>query len=153
MPSEVIIHCSSSGFGNAVLIDSWHAERGFKTPSGIHIGYHFVILNGQLSAKKHNSAFDGCIETGRPLDDDNIIQPDEIGAHALGYNKNSIGICLIGLSGQFTKAQLRSLRYTISVIKKQFGEIKVFQHSDKDPVNKPYCAGLTSIELIELNQI
>lgn len=153
MIPEIILHCSDSGFGNAVLIDSWHAQRGFITPSGIHIAYHYVILNGQLSPKKHNSASDGCIETGRPLDDDNIIQPDEVGAHTLGYNTNSIGICLIGLSGQFSKAQIRALNYLIFRIKKQFGNCPVFQHSEKDPKNKPNCAGFTTIEMFDFNQI
>ncbi|MGE5457300.1 MAG: N-acetylmuramoyl-L-alanine amidase [Methanococcaceae archaeon] len=145
----VIVHCSDSGFGNAVLIDSWHAERGFKTPAGIHVGYHFVILNGQIGAYKHNSMFDGTIETGRPIDDDSDLELDEIGAHTFGYN-NAVGICLIGLSGTFSVAQIRSLKFLIKMLRKQFGEIKVIQHSDVDK-KKPYCAGLTPMQMKELN--
>lgn len=148
--TNVIIHCSDSGFGNAVLIDSWHAVRGFKTPAGIHIGYHYVILNGQIGVYKHNSLFDGTIETGRPIDDDSDMELDETGAHAFGYN-NAVGICLIGLSGNFSSAQIRSLRYLVRELRRQFKEIKVMQHSDVDPKNKPLCAGLKPMLMKELN--
>ena len=149
--TNVIIHCSDSGFGNAVLIDSWHAERGFKTPAGIHIGYHYVILNGQTGAYKHDSLFDGTIETGRPIDDDSDMELDETGAHAFGYN-NAVGICLIGLSNTYSPAQIRSLRFLIRTLRKRFTEIKVLQHSDVDK-KKPFCAGLSSMFMKELNQL
>jgi N-acetylmuramoyl-L-alanine amidase len=138
----IVIHCSDSGFGNAVTIDSWHRSNGWSS-----IGYHFVILNGQISPKRHNSYFDGRVETGRPCDMDNLIDPDEVGAHTLGYNTKSIGICLIGLSGQFTQSQIRSLIDLLHHIKDQMKDITVLQHSDVDPVNRPYCAGLTKSQM------
>ena len=52
-------------------IDRWHKERGFKK-----IGYHYVIY------------LDGSIHEGR--------KEEEIGAHTVGHNANSIGICYIG---------------------------------------------------------
>lgn len=52
-------------------IDRWHKERGFKK-----IGYHYVIY------------LDGSIHVGR--------QEEEIGAHTVGHNANSIGICYVG---------------------------------------------------------
>lgn len=143
---NVIVHCSDSSFGNAALITKWHVtERRFET-----IGYHFVILNGRISAYKRNAYFDGHIETGRPLDDDKDMELDEAGAHAFGYN-NSVGICLVGLSGTFTDAQLRSLAFLIKSLRKQFGEIKVLQHSDVEP-KKPQCAGLTKLQLSTFNK-
>lgn len=147
---NVIIHCSDSSFGNAALISKWHvlpepAGRGWDA-----IGYHYVILNGLLSAYKMNSYFDGHIETGRPLDDDSDMELDEKGAHAFGYN-NAVGICLIGLSGTFTDAQLRSLQHIINRLRVQFKEIKVMQHSDVEP-KKPHCAGLTKLQLTTLNK-
>lgn len=71
---EIIIHCSATRSDkdfHASDIERWHKERGFKS-----IGYHYVI------------ALDGSIEFGRSL--------SEIGAHCLGHNKKSIGICYIG---------------------------------------------------------
>ena len=145
--TNVILHCSDSSFGNASLITKWHVtERGFDT-----IAYHYVILNGLLSPYKMNSYFDGHIETGRPLDDDKDMELDEKGAHAFGYN-NSVGICLIGLSGTFTEGQLRSLQHLINKLRIQFGEINVLQHSDVDPKNKPHCAGLSKLQMLSLNK-
>jgi hypothetical protein len=144
---NIIVHCSDSSWGNASVITKWHvAERGWET-----IGYHYVILNGLLSPYKFHSYFDGHIETGRPLDDDADMELDEKGAHAFGYN-NAVGICLIGLSGTFTDAQIRSLNHLINRLRDQFGEIKVMQHSDVEP-KKPQCAGLTRLQMNVLNRI
>jgi len=145
---NVIIHISDSGWGNAVTIDSWHRQRGMKM-----IGYHFVILNGQVSPKRHISWLDGKVETGRPLDLDNVISPDEVGAHALGYNQNSIGICLIGLPGNATHSQMSSLQTLIKLIKDRIPDIDILQHSDVDPVNRPYCASLTKIQMQTLKSL
>jgi len=78
----IIIHCSATMEGKAFFakdIDRWHKANGWKG-----IGYHFVIN------------LDGEIETGRPLDADEWIEANEVGAHAYGYNSRSIGICYIG---------------------------------------------------------
>ena len=148
--TRIIIHASDSSFGNAALITKWHtlpapAGRGWDD-----IGYHYVILNGRLSAYKRHAYFDGHIETGRPIDDNADLTLDEKGAHAFGYN-NSVGICLIGLSGTFTEAQMRALGHIIVRLRLQFGEIEVLQHSDVDP-KKPHCAGLTKLQLYTLNR-
>jgi N-acetylmuramoyl-L-alanine amidase len=139
---NVVIHISDSGWGNAVAIDSWHRQKGWSM-----IGYHFVILNGQIAPRRHISYFDGQVETGRPCDLDNVISPDEVGAHTLGYNQNSIGICLIALPGRITDAQLRSLKSIIQLIKTKIPEVQIYQHSDLDPVNRPYCASLTKSQM------
>lgn len=90
---EIIIHCSASDWGNADVIDEWHRERGFD-----EIGYHFVIMNGKVSSdSKYRKAKDGMIEQGRDIE----VQ----GAHCLGHNSYSIGICLIG-NEAFTAEQL-----------------------------------------------
>lgn len=52
-------------------IDRIHKERGFR-----EIGYHYVIRR------------DGHIEVGRP--------EHVMGAHTLGHNRDSIGICMAG---------------------------------------------------------
>lgn len=72
--TEIIIHCSATPEGRKVTtaqIDRWHKERGFKK-----IGYHYVIY------------LDGSIHVGR--------KEEEIGAHTVGHNANSIGICYVG---------------------------------------------------------
>lgn len=71
---KIIIHCSATPEGRDVTakeIDRWHRARGFRC-----IGYHFVVR------------LDGSVERGRP--------ENEIGAHCLGENARSIGVCYIG---------------------------------------------------------
>ena len=72
--TEIIIHCSATKAGQwfeAKDIDQWHRRRGFDC-----IGYHYVVL------------LDGTIQKGRPL--------ERAGAHCIGHNAHSIGICYIG---------------------------------------------------------
>ena len=143
---KVIFHCSDSSWGNAAEITKWHLKRGFET-----IAYHYVILNGRLSPFKLHMAYDGHIETGRPLDDDKDFELDEKGAHAFGYNM-AVGICLIGLSGTFTNAQMRASGHIVRQLRGQFGEIEVIQHSDVDK-KKPHCAGLTKLQMNNFNKV
>lgn len=144
---KLIIHCSDSTFGNAALIDHWHRQNGWAK-----IGYHYVILNGKLSSKLFNTRFDGHIETGRPLDDDAEVSQSEIGAHVAGHNSNSVAICLIGKSGEFTPKQIAKLEREVSSLRNQFGELDVVQHSDLDD-KKKYCAGLTDAQVLYLKQL
>jgi hypothetical protein len=148
---DIILHCSDSAFGNAVMIDTWHTERGFKNQNGIHIGYHYVILNGQLTATKFHNAFDGSLETGRALDDDDQFEWDETAAATLGKN-NCVQICLIGKSGKFTSAQILSLMKLLVMLRAQYHEIYVNQHSYYDPIRKPFCAGLTEAQINLFNK-
>lgn len=95
--THIIVHESDSSWGDAREIDKWHKERGWS-----EIGYHKVILNGQRSSRGvFNESEDGIIENGRPI--------EKTGAHALGFNSISLGFCLIGKGGQFTKKQMNSL--------------------------------------------
>ena len=71
---RAIIHCSATREGQKVTIESiraGHKKRGFRD-----IGYHFIVDT------------DGVLFTGRPI--------ELAGAHASGYNSDSIGICYIG---------------------------------------------------------
>lgn len=132
----VVLHCSASNFGNAALIEQWHLARGWQG-----IGYHYVILNGWIASGCYHAFFDGHIETGRPMDDDPFVSGQEQGAHVRGHNKQSVGICLIGQSGQFTDRQLNSALQCVLMLERQFKDIDIVQHSDLDPA-KPDCAGL-----------
>lgn len=72
--TEIILHCSATPEGKdfrAADIDRWHKAKGWKC-----IGYNYVI------------DLDGTIEGGRSL--------EMTGAHTIGHNDKSIGICYIG---------------------------------------------------------
>ena len=73
--NEIIIHCSATPAGRNVSardIRRWHVKgRGWSD-----IGYHYVIR------------LDGTVERGRPL--------ERMGAHCVGHNARSIGICYVG---------------------------------------------------------
>lgn len=80
---EIIIHCTATVEGkdyHASDIDKWHKARGWKG-----IGYHYVIT------------LDGKIERGRP--------DAEVGAHASGHNKYSIGVVYVGGVDKYMKAK------------------------------------------------
>jgi hypothetical protein len=100
---SIVLHCSDSTHGCAREIRRWHRERGWSD-----IGYHFVIENGTPVQGLTIEALDGSIECGRILDGSPDLIGDEIGAHALGHNADSIGVCLIGRDA-FTDAQWRAL--------------------------------------------
>lgn len=145
---NIIIHTSDSEFGNAAIITKWHTS---KPRNWSNIGYHYVILNGHLSKKAYNKFYDGHIETGRPLDDDNMIEPFEMGAHTKGHN-DAVGICLIGKNGEYTGKQYSSLEKVIRQILYQFGSVNIYQHSDFSD-EKPNCAGLSIDYMRELKEI
>lgn len=94
-PEWIVWHCSASRWGRLKEIDKWHRERGWDG-----VGYHAVILNGNIERRRHSSLFDGNIELGRSF--------DEVGAHVKGLNSKSIGICLVGEKGRFTHHQIES---------------------------------------------
>lgn len=113
----ILIHCSASPntdtlfrgapgtsqFRNPVqMIDLWHQKRGFKRADEWRkrqngdlsaIGYHYVICRS------------GLVLTGRHV--------DEIGAHAQGFNKKSLGICLVGID-QYTSQQWDALSHIVT---------------------------------------
>jgi len=72
---KIIVHCSATRENeniSAATIKRWHTkERGWSD-----IGYHYVIH------------LDGTIVKGR--------KDDVVGAHCLGHNANSLGVCYIG---------------------------------------------------------
>ena len=106
-PTHIIIHCSDSTWGCAREIDKWHKKRGW---SGI--GYHLVILNHRPESDDILYALDGSIECGRPMDAE--------GAHCLGYNERSIGICLIGVK-DFSLKQFDALKEVLKELCAEHG--------------------------------
>lgn len=101
----LIIHCTGMPMGSLESIRREHVDvRGFRD-----IGYHYLILNGQLTSKIFNKALDGKMLEGRRHDGDDFIEPGEQGAHAPGFNQRSLSICLVG-DKDFTTEQFQSMR-------------------------------------------
>lgn len=99
---KIVLHCSASAWGDVLVIDKWHRNR--KRPFRC-IGYHYIITNGRPHGSAYIGNLDGETTTGRP--------EREIGAHVKhGHNKDSIGICMIGID-KFTFYQFYALRNLI----------------------------------------
>ena len=112
---EIILHCSDSEHGCASIIRQWHLARGWKD-----IGYHFVIPNGHITPDLYIPSMDGCVEVGRVIDGDGYLTGNEIGAHALGHNADSLGICMIGVKS-FTTRQLSGAARLITGLMARYG--------------------------------
>lgn len=113
---RIILHHAAASHCSAVQVHSWHKARGW-----VGIGYHFFITK------------DGDIYRGRPL--------DCIGAHAGGYNYDSIGICFEGNfeNEVMQNAQEEAGRALVKSLTAQYKTIKLIQrHSD---VNATACPG------------
>ena len=106
---RIVVHCSDTYAHmdiGAEEIDQWHKARGWEA-----IGYAAVIRR------------DGALELGRDLDGDGDVI-EETGAHAAGFNPESIGVCMVGGRGDdgkpdpnFTPEQLDVLRWWIEEVK------------------------------------
>lgn len=125
---KIVVHHSASEFGSAIVIDSWHRERWgdrLRTANAPAIGYHGVIQNGfpHVTFFRENrrvKILDGAIEPGRPFDADEELEAWEAGAHAYGYNRETLAICLIGID-TFTRNQIISLVKLLKWWQHQFG--------------------------------
>jgi N-acetylmuramoyl-L-alanine amidase len=119
---RIVVHTAATPEGRdigAQEIDRWHRQRGWRM-----IGYHYVIR------------LDGTVEEGR----DETIP----GAHARGYNRTSIGICLIGgmdasnshPKDTYTEAQYEALARLITDLKARYPDAEVLGHRDLPGVRK-----------------
>lgn len=121
---ELIVHAAATPPSmdiGAADIRRWHLERGWSD-----IGYHYVIKR------------DGTLELGRDLDGDGDVL-DEQGAHVLGHNKGTWGVCLAGGVDEdgnddcnFTAAQYACLESLYRYLKKRFPEMGVSGHREYD---------------------
>lgn len=114
--NEIIVHCAATPEGKnfkAADIDRWHRERKMKC-----IGYHYVV------------DLDGTVEPGRP--------DSEIGAHCLGHNQNSIGVCYVGglaSDGRTpkdtrTEAQKEALLALLKKLRAKYPKASIHGHRD-----------------------
>ena len=114
--TEIIVHCSATPEGKDFTvadITRWHKQRGFRT-----IGYHYVVYR------------DGSVHIGRP--------EGEIGAHCVGHNAVSIGVCYIGglaADGKTAKdtrtpEQREALLMLLRHLRKKYPNAKIYGHRD-----------------------
>lgn len=98
-------------------IDSWHYKNGWNGGCG----YHFFIRKN------------GLIYEGRPI--------DIVGAHCIGYNETSIGICFEGNFNleNMTQEQINSGINLIRFVRSKYQGIRVMRHLD---FNKTSCPGI-----------
>lgn len=111
----IVVHCSATREGKDFTVEDirrWHKQRGFSD-----IGYHYVIYR------------DGTIKTGRSL--------CVAGAHCIGHNSNSIGVCYIGgldskgkrAKDTRTEAQKDALVALLCHLKRRFPKAVIHGHN------------------------
>jgi N-acetyl-anhydromuramyl-L-alanine amidase AmpD len=123
---RIIVHCSATKPSMSIgvpEIREWHTAKGWSD-----IGYHFVIKRG------------GLVQGGRPV--------EQVGAHALHHNHDTIGICLVGgvdeegkPDANFTFMQYRSLDRLVRDLTASYPNIRmtgnyIMGHRDLPGVKK-----------------
>ena len=114
--NKVIIHCSATPEGRDVKtkeIKKWHLSNGWSD-----IGYHYVI------------ELDGKVVEGRPV--------ELVGAHCVGQNKFSIGICYVGGMNKSmskpkdtrTEEQKESIVKLIKKLRGRYGDLTIHGHNE-----------------------
>lgn len=113
--NEIIVHCTATQDGKNIKVEDinrWHKERGWNM-----IGYHYVVY------------LDGTIHQGR--------SEDQIGAHCLKHNTNSIGVVYVGgldANGKpkdtRTEAQKQGLRKLLTELKRKYPNATIHGHRD-----------------------
>lgn len=116
--NEIIVHCTATKEGQNFKVDDinrWHKQRGWNM-----IGYHYVVY------------LDGTIHQGR--------SEDQIGAHCLKHNTNSIGVVYVGgLDAEGkpkdtrTEAQKKGLRKLLTELKHKYPKATIHSHKDFAP--------------------
>lgn len=121
----IIVHCSATtsrmDWGVNEIRDLHVKQNGWAD-----IGYHLVIRR------------DGTVEDGRPI--------SKAGAHAVGYNAKSVGVCMIGgvekdrgrlvAVNNFTEAQWVSLKTVLTNLLREFPDSSVIGHRDVQPMKE-----------------
>ena len=97
----IILH-HRAGNGDAESIHKEHRNKGWAG-----IGYNLYIRK------------DGTIESGRPL--------DVVGAHAVGYNQNSVGVCFEGNfeKEHMTDKQIKAGQEVVAELKRLYAFISI----------------------------
>ncbi|WP_206155540.1 N-acetylmuramoyl-L-alanine amidase [Caldanaerobacter subterraneus] len=111
----IVLHHAEATKASVEDIHRWHLERGWAG-----IGYHFYV-------KK-----DGTIYKGRPL--------DTIGAHVMGYNNVSVGVCAEGayMTETMPDVQKQAIIGLLKELVKIYPNVKIVGHRD---LNRTDCPG------------
>ena len=114
--SEIILHHAEASHASVEDVNQWHLNNGWTG-----IGYNYYIRK------------DGTIWRGRP--------EWAVGAHAIGHNDKSIGICCEGayMTETMPAAQLAALKDLIRDIMSRYSNLKLLRHKD---VNETDCPGV-----------
>lgn len=111
---EVVIthHALSKAAHTARDVNEWHKQRwpSFVSRRGFHVGYHYVIdSNGTLTQTRDH---------------------DEEGAHVIGMNRRSIGVCFMGNFDNHypSEAQLKTWDWLYNELQKQYPNIPTRPH-------------------------
>ena len=117
----LVLHCSATKLSRrteAEDIDRWHRNQGYEM-----IGYHWYINRN------------GLISQGR--------KEQYAGAHVMGHNENSIGICYEGgideqgnAADTRTSAQRQALLYLLKELKQRYPVAEICGHRDFPNVHK-----------------
>ena len=117
----IVVHCTGTPLSQRVSVedlDSWHKAKGWNG-----IGYHWYIDR------------DGHIFPGRP--------ETQAGAHVVGFNNHSIGVCYeggINEKGQDddtrTEKQKIALLFVLKDLKKSYPNAIILGHRDFPNVHK-----------------
>ena len=134
----IVVHCSGSRCNHPYTMQQLHHDH-VVVNGWFYIGYHFYITR------------DGVVHVCRPI--------ERMGAHALGYNAHSIGICYEGglspsgcIADTRTPEQKTAMRQLIIDLHRRFPTIKtVLGHRDLPGVQKACpCFDATKLQsLIE----
>lgn len=112
-PTVVITHHAVSLPHHTVAdVDNWHRARwpGFVSRRGYHVGYHHVIHSDGTTTQTRDH--------------------DEEGAHCIGMNRSSIGVCFMGNFDLHmpTQAQLQAWDSLYSSLLKAYPGIPTRPH-------------------------
>lgn len=112
-PTVVITHHAVSLTTHTVHdVDNWHRQRwpGFVSKAGYHVGYHYVIeWHGTVTQTRTH---------------------DEEGAHTVGMNNSSIGVCFMGNFDQHfpSEAQMNSWWKLYQKLRREYPGIPTYPH-------------------------
>lgn len=134
--NRIIIHCSATPEGRDFTVQQigeWHRMRGYSA-----IGYHYIIYRN------------GTVHTGRPL--------EHPGAHTVGQNADSIGICYVGgcaTDGRTPKdtrtpAQRAALVALVRKLRAAYPKATVHGHNEFAPKACPSFNVKTDPELCDI---